>query len=348
MVGKRTNALPRVARPVLLFLLLIALVFFAFSLLHDHFLSARNLTNLLRHASIDSIFALGVLFVVVVGHFDLSFHLVCSLSGMTTSYLIARDVPAAWSVLAGLAVGVLFGLANGIAIGRWKLPDMVTTIGTGAVAWGLAWTYSNGSYIWQNVKTSGILLLNDGTILRLPVPVVFMLGLYLLAFLTLHRARFGRCFYATGENRVAAVFSGVNVAAYVAAAFTLCALLTSLGAILGNASQGAGSVRVGMVYLLPAYATVFLGSAVFRKATVHGTFVASLFISLMLNGFTLMAVPYYYSDLIVGIVLIVALALSSDTLSRLRDGIRRAGRRREEAREPEPLPSPAARTGGDR
>ncbi|HET6414124.1 MAG TPA: ABC transporter permease [Anaeromyxobacter sp.] len=346
MAGNRGAAVPRVATPVIVFLVVIALVFAAFSLLHGQFLSARNLTNLLRHASIFSIFALGVLFVVVVGHFDLSFYLVCGLAGMTTSWLIAVEVPAPWSVGVGLVVGALFGIANGVAIGRWKLPDMVTTIGTGAVAWGFAWIYSKGSYIWQNARTSGILLLNDGTILRLPVPVVFMLGTYLLALLAVHRSRFGRGFYATGENRVAAVFSGVHVEAFIVAAFTICAVLTSMGAILSNASQGAGSVRVGMVFLLPAYATVFLGSAVFRKATVHGTLVASLFISLMLNGFTLMAVPYYYSDLIVGIVLIVALALSSDTLSRLRESLRRAGRRREEGRETEPVAGPLAGTGG--
>jgi ribose/xylose/arabinose/galactoside ABC-type transport system permease subunit len=258
------------------------------------------------------LFALGALFVVVVGHFDLSFHLVCSLAGMTTSFLIAGDVTVIPSIFAGLFVAAVFGFGNGTAVGRLKLPDMVTTIATGAIAWGFAWIYSDGAYIWKNATTSGILLINDALILHIPLPVILMVTLYLFLYVVLHRSRFGRGFYSTGENRTAAIFSGIKVKAYITAAFIICAILASLGAIMGNASQGSGSVRVGMVYLLPAYATIFLGSAIFRKPTVHGTFLAALFISVMLNGFTLMAVPYYYSDFIIGLVLIVALSVSSD------------------------------------
>ncbi len=148
----------------------------------------------------------------------------------------------------------------------------------------------------------------------IPFPVILLLILYFAAFLILHRSRHGRGFYATGANRVAAIFSGVNTKYYIVAAFAFCALTTSLGAIMSNASQGSGSVRVGLVFLLPAYAPIFLGNAVFRKTTIYGTFMASMFIAIMLSGFTLMAVPYYYRDLIIGIVLVVALSLSTDVV----------------------------------
>jgi ribose transport system permease protein len=320
MARKRVSA---ASKSIIIFLLLLILVFVAFAFLHKQFLSARNISNLLKHAAINSMFALGVLFVVVVSHFDLSFHLVCSLAGMTTSFLIASDVTVIPSIFAGLFVGAMFGFGNGLAIGRLRLPDMVTTIATGAIAWGFAWIYSDGSYIWKNATTSGILLINDALILHIPLPVILMVGLYLLSYVILHLSRFGRGFYSTGENRTAAIFSGIKVRAYITAAFIICAVLASLGAILGNASQGSGSVRVGMVYLLPAYATIFLGSAIFKKPTVYGTFLAALFISIMLNGFTLMAVPYYYSDFIIGLVLLVALGLSSDIVLKRRPRIRR-------------------------
>jgi ribose transport system permease protein len=325
MTRKPLKMISEDSRPVLILLTLLVAIFVAFTFLHKEFLSTRNISNLLKHASVSSMFALGALFVVVVGHFDLSFHLVCSLSGMTTSFLIANNVPVLPSIAAGLAAGAVFGFCNGVAIGKLKLPDMVTTIATGAIAWGFAWIYSDGSYIWKNATTSGILLLNDALIVGIPLPVILMLAMYLLAHVVLHLSRFGRCFYSTGENRVAAIFSGVRVRAYIIAAFMVCAVLASVGAIMGNASQGSGSVRVGMVYLLPAYATIFLGSAIFKKPTVHGTFLAALFISTMLNGFTLMAVPYYYSDFMIGLVLIVALALSSSMVVRTRFGTRRAG-----------------------
>ncbi len=90
------------SKSIITFLFLLVLVFVAFAFLHKQFLSARNLSNLLKHAAVNSLFALGALFVVVVGHFDLSFHLVCSLGGMTTSYLIANEVAVIPSILAGL------------------------------------------------------------------------------------------------------------------------------------------------------------------------------------------------------------------------------------------------------
>jgi ribose transport system permease protein len=320
MAKKTRKPISEDAKPIIIFLILLVVIIVVFSLWHKQFLSARNISNLLKHAAINSMFALGALFVVVVGHFDLSFHMVCSLAGMTTSYLIAEDIHVLPSIFAGLFVGAVFGLVNGVAVGRLRLPDMVTTIATGAIAWGFAWIYSDGAYIWKNAMTSGILLINDAKLFHIPLPVILMLTLYFLSYLILHRSRYGRCFYSTGENRVAAIFSGVNVTAYIIAAFTICAVLASLGAIMGNASQGSGSVRVGMVFLLPAYATIFLGSAVFKKPTLHGTFFAAIFISVMLNGFTLLAVPYYYSDFIIGIVLLIALSLSSDMVLKKRAG----------------------------
>lgn len=68
----------------------------------------------------------------------------------------------------------------------------------------------------------------------------------------------------------------------------------------------------GLVFLLSSYASVFLGSAVFKKPTIYGTFLAALFMATMLNGFTLMTVSYFYMDFIIGTVLITALCLSSD------------------------------------
>lgn len=319
---KKKKIISAETRSVAIFFLLLVFIIIVFSFLHNQFLTSRNITTLLKHASVSAMFALGATFVVVIGHFDISFPMVSSLAGMTTSFLIAQDIHVIPSIIAGLSVGMLFGFINGAAVGIMKLPDIVTTIATGAVSWGFAWIYSGGAYIWENVLTSGILELNDAVFFGVPFPVILLISLYFISFLVLHRSRYGRCFYATGNNRVAAIFSGVKTKYYIVAAFAFCAATSSLGAIVSNASQGSGSVRVGLVFLLPAYASTFLGSAVFRKPTIYGTFLAALFLATLLNGFTLMAVPYYYSDFIIGIVLILALSLSTDIVFRKRKGLR--------------------------
>ncbi|NQU12723.1 MAG: ABC transporter permease [Desulfobacteraceae bacterium] len=318
MASRKKQLFSNETVPIVIFFILFGLIIVVFSLMHEQFLSVRNISTLLKHASISAIFALGVTFVVVVGHFDLSFPMVCALAGMTNSFLIAKDIHVVLSVAAGLAVGVFFGLLNGLAVGKLKMPDIVTTVGIGAIAWGFAYMYSGGAYIYGNVLTSGILELNDAVWLGIPLPAILMGAFYLLGYLILHRSRFGRCFYSTGDNRVAAIFSGVNVKLYILAAFIICAALASFGAIMSNASQGQGNVRVGLVFLLSSYATVFLGSAVFKKPTIYGTLFAALFIATMLNGFTLMAISYFYMDFIIGMVLITALCLSTDIVFRKR------------------------------
>jgi ribose transport system permease protein len=322
MTAKRKQILAGDLKPIVIFLVMIGFMVVVFSLMHEQFLTARNISTMLKHASITAIFALGATFVVVVGHFDLSFPMVCALAGMTNSYLIAQDVHVVPSVGLGLAVAVVFGLLNGVAVGKLKLPDIVTTVGIGAIAWGFAYMYSGGAYIYGNVLTSGILELNDAVWWGVPLPVILMGSLYFLAYLILHRSRYGRCFYSTGDNKIAAIFSGINVQAYIIAAFVICAVLSSFGAIMSNASQGQGNVRVGLVFLLGSYATVFLGSAVFKKPTIYGTFLAAIFMATMLNGFTLMTVSYFYMDFIIGIVLVTALCLSSDIFFKKKTGKR--------------------------
>ena len=322
MTANRKQILSDDLKPIVIFLVMIGFIVVVFSLMHEQFLTARNISTMLKHASITAIFALGATFVVVVGHFDLSFPMVCALAGMTNSYLIAQDVHVVPSVGLGLAVAVVFGLLNGVAVGKLKLPDIVTTVGIGAIAWGFAYMYSGGAYIYGNVLTSGILELNDAVWFGVPLPVILMGSLYFLAYLILHRSRYGRCFYSTGDNKIAAIFSGINVQAYIIAAFVICAVLSSFGAIMSNASQGQGNVRVGLVFLLGSYATVFLGSAVFKKPTIYGTFLAAIFMATMLNGFTLMTVSYFYMDFIIGIVLLTALCLSSDIFFQKKTGKR--------------------------
>ncbi len=322
MADSRKQILSDDLKPIVIFLVMIGFIVVVFSSMHEQFLTARNISTMLKHASITAIFALGATFVVVVGHFDLSFPMVCALAGMTNSYLIAQDVHVVPSIGLGLAVAVFFGLLNGVAVGKLKLPDIVTTVGIGAIAWGFAYMYSGGAYIYGNVLTSGILELNDAVLWGVPLPVILVGSLYFIAYLILHRSRYGRCFYSTGDNKTAAIFSGINVQAYIIAAFVICAVLSSFGAIMSNASQGQGNVRVGLVFLLGSYATVFLGSAVFKKPTIYGTFLAALFMATMLNGFTLMTVSYYYMDFIIGIVLLTALCLSSDIFFKKKTGKR--------------------------
>ena len=313
------------AKTVLIFLSLLFIIVVVFSQLHQGFLTLHNIINMLKHVSVTAVVALGLTFVIVVGHYDLSFPWVGTLGGITMAFMIAREFGFISCIVVGLACGLLWGVINGVAVGRLRMPDVILTIGTGSIAWGWAYIYSDGAYIYDNFLTSGILELNDGRLLGIPYPVILMGVMYLIAYLFLHRSVHGRRLYATGDNRVAAVFSGVRVNTYIVVAFAICGVLGSLATILIVAAQGQGGGRSGLTLLMPANASVYLGISVFKKPTILGTFLGSTLLGVMLNGFTLLSVPFYSSDLIISITLVIALGLSNEiVLQRLsRKGLSR-------------------------
>lgn len=316
-------------KSLLAFLGLLLVLIIIFSQLQDQFISHRNFNQLLKHMSITAIVALGLTFVIIVGHFDMSFYLVGNLAAMSAAFIISWDITmdtftiggvhsmVILAIIIGIIVGTLWGAISGVAVGVFKLDDMVTTIGTGSVAFGLAYLYSNGSFIYKNFLMSGILELNDDKWFGLPFPVVLMLVTYIISYLILNRSTFGRNFYATGANKTAAVFSGVKVRKYIIIAFAACSGLTSLAAIIATASRGQGSVTVSSNFLMPAYVALYIGIAIFKKATVLGTFLGTLLVSILGNGFVLLNVPYYYGDLIIAFTLVGAIILSRADLSKL-------------------------------
>lgn len=305
--------------PIIIFMGIMVTVLVVFSLASEHFLTSTNILLALKHLSITSLTALGLTFVVVTGYSDMAFHFLSCFAAMTMSYLIGLGWQPVPSILVGLVAGAFFGVLNGLAVGRFKLPDMVATIGLGSVAWGVAYLYSGGSYIYKNFFTSGILQLSDAKVGAIPLPVVYMFTLYFVAYVLLHRSKFGRRFYAIGSNQLAARFSGIRVSNYIVAAFIISAVLSSFTNMVMTAAQGNGNVKGGLVLLMPAYAAVFVGISIFKKPTVLGTFFGAFLISMMQNGFTLLSAPFYVMDLVVGTVLLVSIVLSKIEFSAARN-----------------------------
>lgn len=310
-MATKDKLLTRELISILLFFVVLAVIMGIFSALSPKFLTVDNLLRAFKHLSVTSLAALGLTFVIAVGHSDMSFHFVSCFAAMTMSYFIGMVEWAPLpSILMGLAGGLVFGIISGVAVGKFKLPDMIATIGIGSFAWGLAYLYNKGNYIYQNFLSSGIIEFSDGSVGGIPNPVLYLFIFYFLAYVLLHRSKYGRGFYAVGSNRIAAKFSGIRIERYIIAAFVLSNVLTSFTNMVQTAAQGNGNVKGGLVLLMPAYAAVFVGISVFKKPSVLGTFLGAFLIGIMQNGFTLMNAPFYIMDMIVGITLIGSIILS--------------------------------------
>lgn len=307
---RRKFRLPQDSLSIMIFILIIVIVFVAFSIASPVFFTAGNLFTALAQLSTISLAALGLTFVVTVGHSDMSFHFISCLSGMTMAFFIKLGLPPIVSIVIGLLAALLFGYLDGLAVGKFKLPDMIVTIAVGSVAWGAAYLYSKGEYIYQNFLTSGIINLNNGRLFGISYPVYYVFIAYIIAYVLLHRTKFGRNFYAIGSNKTAARFSGVNVEKYIIIAFMICVGLAAFDNQLLVAAQGNGNVKGGLVLLMPAWAATYVGISIFRKPSVYGTFLGAFLISIMQNGFTLLNSPFYIKDLIVGFTLVGALLIA--------------------------------------
>lgn len=295
------------------FLALVIAVGAALALAEPRFLSPASLNGIARHMAANGLAALGLTFVVIVRRFDLSIPGVAAFAGMSMGAVIAAGAPLWVAIAAGIAIGAAIGLVSGVAISRFGLPDIVTTIAVGSICAGLAFLYTGGRSIFQNFFQVGITDLNDARVLGLGVSLWILLAIYAVAWFVMQRTRTGVAFYATGENPVAAHFSGIATRRYVALAYMLCAICTVLAVLLILAESGNAETNKGANLMMPAYAGVFLGAAILGGTSVLATLGGILLITMLLDGFALMGVPYYYSDGMISLILLAGVLAFSDS-----------------------------------
>ena len=125
---------------------------------------------------------------------------------MSLAFLIMQGMNPWVAVPLGVLGGIAIGAISGVAIAYLRLPDIVTTIAVGAFAGGAAYLFSNGRDIFRNFFGSGILTLNNGTFLNISYATYLLIAVYAVAYVLLHKTRWGRCLYATGENPITAKY----------------------------------------------------------------------------------------------------------------------------------------------
>lgn len=318
-----TRALsPAVLRAIILILLVIV-ISAIFQALTPAYLSWSNFLGILRAMSINGIVAIGLTFVIIVRKFDLSLAGVASLAAMTLGFTLANTNDLGWTIAAGIAIGLLCGMINGVLVGFGRLPDVVTTIAVGSVAYGMAFVYNDGATYSENFFSSGMVTMNFETVLGLQVPVFLLLITALVCGYIVHATRVGQSLYATGENPMAASYSGVLTRQVIVLAFGVCGALVGLAMVLHVSGIGSSRVTAGGQILLPAYTSVYLGAALLGRASIHATLVGVLITTMLLNGFTLLAVPYYYRDAVVSLILILAITVFDPKVLRLLSNPRR-------------------------
>ncbi|MBM7579158.1 simple sugar transport system permease protein [Jeotgalibacillus terrae] len=306
-------------------LLALGLIIVFFSLTNEQFLTYGNITDILRSISIVTLVAIGVTFSMIVGGFDLSVGSTVSLATVASGALLVWHSQELLVVLiVPLVLGALIGLINAFIVVKIRIPDLIGTLAVMYIINGVHLTYTKGYSIYGNMPmpdgsgtAPGIFIpafqfIGQGRLFNIPFPVILMVVIVALVHLFLNYTRAGRLFYMTGGNKEAARLSGVPVNRYRTYAYVISGVFAALAGIVLAARIGTGQVSAGDPLLMDGVAAALIGYSVFGagKPNVIGTFVGAIIIGILLNGLTMMNVPYYAQDIIKGGILVGALALT--------------------------------------
>ncbi len=277
--------------------------------LTPHFLTISNLLNIAEQATIIAIIAVGMTFVIITGGIDLSVGSVLAFAGVVMASVLQKGLSLPLALMVGLGAGLLCGVLNGLLITVGRLPPFIATLGMMSVARGAALMFTEGRPI--SGFSESFRSLATGEVLRVPTPVVIMIGVYVIAHLVLRRTKLGRYTYAIGGNEEAALLSGINVKLYKTMVYGLAGFLSGLAAILLTARLNSAQPIAGMSYELDAIAATVIGgtSLLGGEGTVVGTLIGALIMAVLRNGLNLLGVSSFIQQIVIGTVIIVAVLI---------------------------------------
>jgi ribose transport system permease protein len=277
------------------------------------FPTVANGVNVLNQASLAMIIAGGLTVAVIVGELDLSIGFAASMEGvLVTGLIVHAGLPIPVAILLVLAVGAFIGLINGLIVTKARVNSVIATLGMGTIIVGLNFAYSSGVPIVAGVPEA-FLEISLGRFWGIPNNVFVMAAVLLFLWVLVERTSIGQAIQAVGGNPAAARLSGINVDGIKILGFVISGVCAALTGILLASSLGSGTTSAADSYLLTAFAAVFLGSATLRDGEFHvfGTFIGVLIIAVGFNGLAIFGAPTFYQFLFQGVILIVAVGLSS-------------------------------------
>lgn len=279
------------------------------SFLSDRFLTVGNWTNILRQSTINLIISIGMTYVILTAGIDLSVGAVLALSTVVTADLLQRGIPVLPTVIMGLTLGGILGLASGLLISRVKVPPFVATLGMMTVARGLALTYTQGRPITG--LPDAFRTIGTGFLGPIPMPIIVAGVAFLGGYILLTRTRMGMNIYALGNNPVAAHYAGIATSSYTTFVYVLAGALAALAGMILVARLDSAQPTAGLSYEFDAIAAVVVGGTSFAggEGSLLGTLLGVLVISVLNNGLNLLNVSSFYQPVVTGIVIALALLL---------------------------------------
>ena len=299
------------------------IIFFSLNL-PNTFLTSRNLINISQQISMLAVVAFTMTIVMVMNDFDLSVGSMASLSGVVAAVLFTMDYPVWIAISAALFVGIIGGMFNGFLVSIIGILPFVATLGTLTIFSGMAFLICGGKTIFgrdipqefSSFARSGIEI--DILSMRIPFLSILALLILFIVWFILEQTTYGRRLYAIGGNVEASYLAGIKVKQLRMTAFALTGLGAAIAGLMYASRVASSNPTQGSGLMLEAIAAVFLGMTMSEEGEprVLYTLIGVLILGILDNGLTQMSVDSYIREILVGSIVIIAVAFSSITKSK--------------------------------
>jgi len=293
---------------------LIVAIFLILSFGSSTFLNLTTFESLQTSIAPNAIIAAGMMLLLISGVFDLSVGSVMGLAGAITAILVAAQLPVYLSILAGLGIGVVFGLFNGVLVAYVGVNPLITTLGTMYIGRGLINAFMRGERRYGvPVKVPDFLVIGQGKILGVYHIFWIMLIIVTLAQLITLRTDAGRKLYYIGSNYQAARLVGIKVKRIRVLTFILCSVLAAFTGILVTSYFGTSSIYLGTNLELQIIISCLIGGASIAggKGLVVGSLLGVIFMIMVVSIFNILEIGIYWQNIIVGIILLFIVSLDA-------------------------------------
>lgn len=284
-----------------------------FTLTTDRFFTEANLLdNVAKNAVTLLLVALAGTFPILQQSIDLSVESVVLLTGVVTVVLISEFGLGLLAIPIAIGVGMLAGLFNGLVFTKLKVPSFLVTLGTLSVMAGIGKIITGGSTI--TFRNPAIRTISNGDIFGIPNLVLWGLLIYVATIVLAFRTKFGRYCFALGENERVVELAGAKVDRYKIYPFVLSGLLCGTAGVLLTLRISSASPNIGSGLLLPSIAAIVMGGTALTGGVggPHRTILGVLVIAVLNNGMNLLGIDSFVQEIILGLVVVAAVALSID------------------------------------
>jgi ribose transport system permease protein len=294
-------------------LILVVLIFSLMPEVQSRFLRAGNLKAVATQSVIVALGALGMTVVIISGGIDLSAASNLAFTSVIVAAAVNAGIPPLLALLAGVLLGGVIGLVNGLLITKLRLVPFIITLGMMGIARGLA------KGLARNQKIDAPLSWINELMAKTPRPswlllapgVWLMIILAVLMAVVLRKTVFGRHVFAVGSNEATARLCGIRTDRTKIVIYTLAGLFCGLAGVMefSRLTVGDPTVAVGLELDIIAAVVIGGGSLSGGEGSILGSMIGVFIMSLLRNGCTMMGWPNYIQEIIIGVIIVAAVAL---------------------------------------